>query len=61
MIGLDTNVLVRCGTQASARFASGGADVADALIERQAAAAGCEAAFTFDAGAVESAGMKAVP
>ena len=43
------------------RFAGTGADFADALIERLAAAAGCEATFTFDAGAVKSAGMRLVP
>jgi predicted nucleic-acid-binding protein len=47
--------------QALVRFSSGGADFADALIERQAAAAGCKATFTFDAGAVKASGMKAVP
>ena len=47
--------------QALQRFASTGADLADALIERLAAAAGCEATFTFDAGAVKSAGMQLVP
>lgn len=47
--------------QALQRFATAGADLADALIERLAAAAGCDATFTFDAGAVKSAGMKAVP
>jgi predicted nucleic-acid-binding protein len=47
--------------QALQRFASTGADLADALIERLAAAAGCEATFTFDAGAVKSAGMQWVP
>lgn len=47
--------------QALQRFASTGADLADALIERLAAAAGCQATFTFDAGAVKSAGMQLVP
>lgn len=47
--------------QALVRFSSGAADFADALIERVAAAAGCDATFSFDAGAVKSAGMKAVP
>jgi predicted nucleic-acid-binding protein len=47
--------------QALARFKSSSADFSDALIERMAAAAGCEATFTFDAGAIKSAGMKAVP
>jgi predicted nucleic-acid-binding protein len=43
------------------RFTSTGADLADALIERLAAATGCEATFTFDAGAIKSAGMQPVP
>ena len=47
--------------QALERFEGAGADLADALIERIAAASGCEATFTFDAGAVKWAGMKAVP
>lgn len=47
--------------QALQRFASAGADFADALIERLAAAAGCEATFTFDAGAAKSASMTLVP
>lgn len=47
--------------QALQRFASTGADLADALIERLAAAAVCEATFTFDTGAVKSAGMRLVP
>jgi len=47
--------------QALERFESAGADFADALIERIAAAAGCEATYTFDAGAIKGAGMKAVP
>ncbi len=48
-------------TQALNRFAGGGADFADALIERIAAAAGCEQTMTFDAGAIKAAGMQAVP
>jgi predicted nucleic-acid-binding protein len=44
-------------TQALRRYASGNADFADALIERQAAAAGCSATMTFNAGAVKAAGM----
>ncbi len=48
-------------TQALNRFARGGADFADVLIERIAAAAGCEQTMTFDAGAVKAAGMQAVP
>lgn len=47
--------------QALQRFANAGADLADALIERLAAAAGCEATFTFDAGAAKAAGMQLVP
>lgn len=47
--------------QALQRFASTGADLADALIDRLAAAAGCEATFTFDAGAAKAAGMQLVP
>ena len=43
------------------RFESAGADLADALIERIAAASGCEATYTFDAGAVKSANMTLVP
>lgn len=48
-------------TQALNRFTTGGADFADALIERIAAAAGCEQTMTFDAGAIKAAGMRAVP
>lgn len=48
-------------TQALARFKSSSADFSDALIERMAAAAGCEATFSFDAGAIKAVGMKAVP
>jgi len=47
--------------QALARFASGGADFAGALIERMAAAAGCTATMTFDQGAAKAAGMTLVP
>lgn len=47
--------------QALERFESAGADLADALIERIAAASGCKATYTFDAGAIKGAGMKAVP
>jgi predicted nucleic-acid-binding protein len=47
--------------QALQRFASGGADFADALIERTAAAAGCGATMTFDQGAAKTAGMTLVP
>jgi len=47
--------------QALARFASGGVDFADALIERMAAAAGCTATMTFDQGAAKAAGMTLVP
>ena len=61
MIGLDTSVLVRRVLQALARFSSGSADFADALIERVAAAAGCTATMTFDTGAAKSARMTLVP
>jgi predicted nucleic-acid-binding protein len=47
--------------QALARFGSTGAEFADALIERIAAAAGCEATMTFDTGAAKVAGMTLVP
>jgi predicted nucleic-acid-binding protein len=47
-------------TQALARFAAGGADFADALIERMAAAAGCTTTMTFDQGAAKAAGMTLV-
>ena len=47
--------------QALRRYADGNADLADALIERIAAAAGCSVTLTFDAGAVRSAAMQAVP
>jgi len=48
-------------TQSLHRYSSTGADFADALIERIAAAAGCTATMSFDAGAVKSAAMTAVP
>ncbi len=48
-------------TQALSRYGAQGADLADALIERTAAAAGCSATLTFDAGAIKSAAMSAVP
>jgi predicted nucleic-acid-binding protein len=48
-------------TQALNRYGAGGADFADALIERIAAAAGCTATLTFDAAAVKSAAMNLVP
>jgi predicted nucleic-acid-binding protein len=48
-------------TQALARYSAGGADFADALIERLAAAAGCTATMTFDAGAIKATQMTAVP
>lgn len=38
-----------------------GADFADALIERLAAASGCGTTMTFDAGAVKLAAMQMVP
>ena len=47
--------------QALKRYDGAGADFADALIERLAAAAGCSATMTFDAGAVKSAAMAWVP
>lgn len=47
-------------TQALARFATGGADFADALIERIAASAGCSMTMTFDTGAQKAAGMTLV-
>ena len=48
-------------TQALHRYSSAGADFADALIERIAAAAGCTTTMSFDAGAVKSAAMSLVP
>ncbi|MEO7854762.1 MAG: type II toxin-antitoxin system VapC family toxin [Rubrivivax sp.] len=48
-------------TQALHRYSADGADFADALIERIAAAAGCSATLSFDAGAVKAASMKPVP
>ena len=48
-------------TQALKRYSTGGADFADALIERLAAAAGCKLTMTFDAGAAKSAAMTLVP
>ena len=48
-------------TQALSRYATTGADFADAVIERIAAAAGCPATMTFDTGAVKAAGMTLVP
>ena len=48
-------------TQALQRFGAGGADFADTLIERIAAAAGCSATMSFDAGAVKAAAMTLVP
>ena len=47
--------------QALARLSAGGADFADALIERMAAAAGCTATMTFDQGAAKATGMTLVP
>lgn len=38
-------------------FQNGTADFADCLIERSAAAAGCERTMTFDRGAVKGSGM----
>lgn len=47
--------------QALARFSTGSADFADALIERMAAAAGCATTMTFDQGAAKATGMSLVP
>jgi len=47
--------------QALHRYSAASADFADALIERIAAAAGCSATMSFDAGAVKSAAMTLVP
>ena len=47
--------------QALKRFSDEGADFADALIERQAAAAGCSITVTFDVGSVKAAAMTLVP
>jgi predicted nucleic-acid-binding protein len=44
-------------SQALRRFGASSADFADCLIERTAAAAGCEKTVTFDAGAAKAAGM----
>lgn len=44
-------------SQALRTFRAGSADFAGCLIERTAAAAGCEKTMTFDAGAVKAAGM----
>ena len=38
-------------------FKAGSADLADCLIERTAASAGCDRTMTFDAGAAKTAGM----
>lgn len=46
--------------QAQRRFAIGGADFADCLIERIAQAQGCRVTMTFDAGAAKAAGMTLV-
>jgi predicted nucleic-acid-binding protein len=46
--------------QAQRRFASGGADFADCLIERLAHAQGCQTTMTFDAAAAKAAGMTLV-
>jgi predicted nucleic-acid-binding protein len=48
-------------SQALSRFGSAGVDFADALIDRTAAAAGCEATMTFDNAAAKTAGMTLVP
>jgi predicted nucleic-acid-binding protein len=47
--------------QALSRFGAAGVEFADALIERIATAAGCDATMTFDAGAAKAAGMTLVP
>ena len=44
-------------SQALRAFGSSSADFADCLIERIAAAAGCEKTMTFDTGAAKGAGM----
>jgi len=41
-------------------FQNGSADFADCLIERSAAAAGCERTMSFDRGAVKACGMSLV-
>lgn len=46
--------------QAQRRFAKGGADFADCLIERIGHAQGCQSTMTFDAGAAKAAGMTLV-
>ena len=46
--------------QAQRRFARGGADVADCVIERIAQAHGCQATMTFDTAAAKAAGMTLV-
>ena len=48
-------------SQALKGYRAAGADFADALIERIAAAAGCSTTLTFDAGAVKAAAMTLVP
>lgn len=47
-------------SQALNRFSAGGADFADALIERIAADAACSRTMTFDVGAAKNAGMTLV-
>jgi predicted nucleic-acid-binding protein len=54
MIGLDTNVLVRCIMQDDAKQAP---KATNGLIERAAASAGCSRMMTFDFGASKTAGM----
>jgi len=44
-------------TRAARMYATGNADFADCLIERTAAAAGCEMTMTFDLSASKTAGM----
>lgn len=59
MIGLDTNVIERTELvwKALRTFRTANVDIADCLIERSAAAAGCEETMTFDRGAAKSVGM----
>ena len=47
--------------QALSRFGTSGVDFADALIQRIAAAAGCDVTMTFDTSAAKFAGMTLVP
>ncbi|MBI3156143.1 MAG: VapC toxin family PIN domain ribonuclease [Burkholderiales bacterium] len=47
--------------RAPRRFAPGGVDIADCVIEPIAKAQECETSVTFDAGTVEAAGITPVP